>query len=449
MRAHAIAIAVLVVASAPAAAQTSVAGRADAVLRDMAARDLLQGAVVIGTRGRIDYAAGFGFADVGRRVPFTPDTPTDGASLAKTFTAAALLQLAAEGRVDLDAPVRDYVPEFPHTATRVRHLLSHSAGLPGYEALDAQFAPGTARTNAAHLAAVARTAPAPSFAPGSAFAYDNVAYDVAAMVIERASGVPYREVIDRRFAQPLQLALFVRPARLSDWSGPRTRGYRRSPAGWKDDDAFDDEGFHGGGNLYLSARDLQRWMAGYRSVIDAAAFGAAVAPARLDDGRATGLSLGSWYVSADRSRRYYIGHHNGFHNFGYVDDARGIAIAWVANDAPPPWLQVALPLALIAIAEGRAAGPLIAPPAAATVADPSGVYRVPQLGIVVISSEGERRAVRVNRVDYEAYPVGQGVRYVPGLDAYLRFTEAPDGGVTLNWDSVYLRTIAVRTAPAR
>ncbi len=426
----------------------AVALRADAMMRELADRNLFQGAVVIGRGGRMEYAAGFGFADLERQVPFTADTPNDGGSIAKTFTAAALLMLAGQGRVDLETRVREIVAIYPHRATRVRHLLSHSAGLPDFDWLDKRVPANETRTNTSHLGVVAREAPTPEFEPGSAFAYDNVAYDVAAMVIERVTGSSYADFVAAHFSRPLDLNAFVRPARFADWPGTRTRGYRRTASGWKDYDAHEWEGFHGASNIYISARDLYRWVAAYRGVVGVDAGRAAVMPARLDDGRATGITMGSWYVAGNGDRRYYTGHHNGFFNFGYADEARGLAVAWVANDAPPAWLQAALSRALIAIAESREPEPLQAPPFADSPANPSGTYRIADVGELVVmpaTDAGGHLRVRLRGVEYEAFPTGRGVRYVPGLDAYLRFTSAPDGGVLLSWDSVY----RVATAVAR
>lgn len=428
-------------------APSRVAARADALMHDLHSRNLFQGAVVIGRGGRVDYAAGFGFADIEQRTPFTPDTPTDGGSIAKTFTAAGLLMLAREGRIDLEAHVRDVLPEFPHATTRLRHLLAHSAGLPDYDWLDARVTAGEVRTNASHLALVTREALAPAFTPGSAYAYDNVAYDVAAMVIERRTRMSYADFVAQRFTRPLGLAATLRPARFADWPGVRTRGYRRTPAGWQDHDAYDFEGFYGGANIYPSANDLQRWAAGYKGVVGAATLRDAVAAAKLDDGRSTGLSLGSWYVSADAHRRYYTGSHNGFHNFAYADDARGLSVAWVANDAPPAWLQPALSRALVAIAEGRDPERLIAPAVAPAAADPAGTYRIAGIGDVAVRRDGKQMFLHLRAVTYQAFPVGGGVHYVPGLDAYVRFTATPQGQISLSWDSVYIVVPATLREP--
>ncbi|MBK9409530.1 MAG: serine hydrolase [Gemmatimonadetes bacterium] len=319
----------------------------------------------------------------------------------------------------------------------MRHLLSHSAGLPGYEWLDPRVAAGQPRTNASHLALVSRDAPMPAFVPGSAFSYDNVAYDVAAMVVERVSGASYPDVLAERFFRPLGLTAFVRPARFADWPGNRTRGYRRTNDGMAAHDAYDLEGFHGAANVYLSARDLHKWLAGYRRVVPPQALRNAIRLARLDDGRTTGISLGSWYLSPDTKRRYYTGHHDGFFSVAYADDAQDLTVAWVANDAPPAWLQPALTRALITIAEGGAPETLAPPPVSDAVTDITGTYRVPTLGEVRVRRDGERLIVRVRGVPYDAFAVGGDTHYVPGLDAYLRFGTSASGVRALRWDSIY------------
>lgn len=434
--------------SAEQSPPSRVATRADSLFRDLIQRERFQGSVVIAHGSQVLFEAGFGFADRERQVPFTPDTPTDAASIAKTFTAAGVLLLASEGKLDLEAPVRAVLPEFPHAETRVRHLLSLSAGLPDYEWFDARAPQGQPRSNAGHLALIADAGIAPRFAPGTRFAYDNAAYDVAAMVIERASSTTYAKFVAERFLDPLGIEAFIRPARFADWSGVRTRGYRRTADSLADHDAYDLEGSHGAANLYASARSLQRWAAGFRQPMGPECHAAAVSRARLDDGRTTGISMGSWYVDAARSRRYYTGSHNGFYSVAYADDASGLSLAWVANDAPPAWLHSGLTRALIEIAEGREPAALV-PPAPQEVADPSGVYEVPSVGAVRVRRVAKATQVECAGVTYDAFRIERGVHYVPGLDAYLRFAGDPKRGITLSWDSVFSHAPVIRrTTPS-
>lgn len=100
----------------------------DSMMRDLVARDRLQGAVVVGRGDRVVYRGGFGFADRAASVPFTPDTPTAAASIARTFTAAGLLELAQEGRLRLDDHVTRWLPALPYANVRLRHLLVHAVG---------------------------------------------------------------------------------------------------------------------------------------------------------------------------------------------------------------------------------------------------------------------------------------------------------------------------------
>lgn len=76
------------------------------------------------------FEKAYGLADAARRVPFSPDAPTDGASLAKTFTAALLLDMQKARQLDLDQPVQLLLPELPYPSVTLRHLLSHTSGIP-------------------------------------------------------------------------------------------------------------------------------------------------------------------------------------------------------------------------------------------------------------------------------------------------------------------------------
>jgi CubicO group peptidase (beta-lactamase class C family) len=92
----------------------------------------LSAAVVTGNRLR--WVKGFGLADLENRVPATPGTVYRFGSIAKPVTAAAIMRLVQAGRIDLDAPIRRYVPEFPEKPwpVTVRQVLCHQAGIRGY-----------------------------------------------------------------------------------------------------------------------------------------------------------------------------------------------------------------------------------------------------------------------------------------------------------------------------
>ncbi len=172
-----------------------------------------------------------------------------------------MLLLHGEGILDLDAPVQRYLPELPYPEITLRHLLSHSSGLPAYYDYFEPFIPaGQVRTTETLLGIIAERKPPLHFRPGSSFEYSSFAYDLAALAAARATGPTYGDLLQRRFFEPLGItSAFVRPARLSDFPGARTIGYRHIRGVREVNDVFDLEAFHGGSNIYISARDLHRW----------------------------------------------------------------------------------------------------------------------------------------------------------------------------------------------
>ena len=195
--------------SASAAASPASIGPADARIDSVFAfikPDAPGCAVGIYRNGELTWARGYGLASVEHQVPITPRTVFDLGSTGKQFTAALTLLLVAEGTVQLDAPVRRYLPELPAWAdtTTVRQLLHHTAGVRDYLTL---FALGgilnedlTTQTDA--VRAVARQR-ALDFAPGSAHSYSNSGYMLLAEIVARRTGKSYAQVARERLFAPL------------------------------------------------------------------------------------------------------------------------------------------------------------------------------------------------------------------------------------------------------
>lgn len=436
----------------------ALARRVDGLIAAAADAPAFSGAVVLARQGRVVYARGFGMANHEAGVAFTPDTPTDGASLAKTFTAAGVLWLANDGRVDLDAPVTRYVPAYPHAATTVRQLLAHSNGLPDYAFFDPHFAPDALRTTARLLRVLAKELPAPSFAPGSRFEYSNVGYDAAAAVIEAMTGQDYPRFVAERFFTPLGMrASFARPGRLADWRGVRTMGYRWRDGAWQLHDVFDNEAFYGASNLYFSANDLSRWAS-------AQAAGSAVPPAvaaagrqhPLIAGRPSSITLASWYCDDDGQRCHYTGSYNAFHSLVYFDRASGDSAVMVSNGTLPAERTINLQRELVAALAGAPAQP---DPATGfirfddkTRPTVAGTYRGEGLGTLRLRAQptadapGRLSAQIDNGPAFAVFPVSRDWFYMPGTDYWLAFS-GTTGAETLHLRSMYRAGTARRIMP--
>lgn len=406
----------------PSAAATEPAGLHQSLDR-LTREGKFSGAVVVRGPEGVRFARGYGLADPFTGRPFTPETPVDSASLAKPVTAAAILQIARDGMIDLDAPVRRYLPEYPHAPTTVRHLLSHSAGLTLKEGAE-----DLANKNNAALLAEAGD---PLFKSGTAFTYCNLCSITLALLIERVTGKHYLAAAKELVALPE--AVTLRPQRLADWPD-RAIGYRRKPEGTIERfDSWDGELLYGAANLSISAAQLAEWGSLWWQSRMGSISGTATTPAQIA-GKPSGLTLGNWYCARAGRRCHYLGHHEGFHHMLYWDADRRVTVAMMTNNALPPGTQQRLQRALIDFAEGdRHSGEREVETPLADIPVTVGQFEFSSGETVEIVANDERRSVRRDGIDYPAYLVGTGIRYVPGLDLYI--AGSADGG--LQWLSLY------------
>ncbi|PWK67160.1 D-alanyl-D-alanine carboxypeptidase [Streptomyces sp. CG 926] len=154
-------------------------------------------------------------------------------SVTKVFTAAVVLQLAAEGRVDLDGPVRRYLPGTvpdSYGAVTVRQLLDHTSGIPAADgpgdSFEAQWEHRFDVTDPHDQLADALAKKA-EFTPGTAQHYLNINYTLLGVLVEKVTGTSYEEAVGRRILRPLGLGQTSFPSRTQTGiPGPHNRGYQ-------------------------------------------------------------------------------------------------------------------------------------------------------------------------------------------------------------------------------
>jgi D-alanyl-D-alanine carboxypeptidase len=246
----------------------------------MRARDVPGAAVAVLHGDTLVFARGYGVADRERRTPVTERTVFQLASATKPFTAMAVLMLADEGHIDLDAPAARYLGWLRERdpIVTIRQLLTHTAGVPAdvRRANVDEFPIDEFRRR--FLAA------APASAPGTRWEYANAGYTLLALVVEEVTGAPFGDFLHSRIFAPLGMAHtgYRVPARRDaehargyDWVEGRLQPAPHVFSGW------------GNSGVESSVADLARWAAvldrgallgpwGYRMMFT---------PARLADGR--------------------------------------------------------------------------------------------------------------------------------------------------------------------
>lgn len=172
------------------------------VLQDLEEQDYPGIAIAVSIGGKSVWSEGFGYADLEQRVPLWPTSRFRIGSISKPFTAAAVARLFEDGRLDVDAPVQQYVPYFPEKRwpLTTRNLGAHLGGVRHYQG--EEFLSSTSyETVKSGLAIFA--ADTLLHAPGQRFAYTSYGWNLISAVVEGASGVPFLDFMRRDVFRPL------------------------------------------------------------------------------------------------------------------------------------------------------------------------------------------------------------------------------------------------------
>lgn len=208
--------------------------------------------------GRIVYARGFGFADISKHVPMSPDTEFFAGGLTKQFTAAAILLLAQDGKLALTDRVSKYVPEFrTAAAVTIGQLLTQTSGLPRIGSI-AGLSTDPTRPLKLRDVLAAMDAAKPVAVPGAGYDDNPLNYFLAALIVERASGVPLSDYLEQHVFIPLVMDhTFL--AGDSGISPAHAIGYTLVGSGFTPAPTWDPTWLDGREGLVTTIYDLAKW----------------------------------------------------------------------------------------------------------------------------------------------------------------------------------------------
>lgn len=304
-------------------------------------------AVAIVRDGKLAFAKAYGLADVQAPARMETNNNFRLASVTKQFTAAAIEILAERGKLSYDDPLRRWLPSLPEYtgSITIRHLLTHTSGLPDYEDLIPE-----SQTEQVHDDDIVRLLEGPQkplFEIGSRYAYSNTGYVFLGLIAEKASGVPLGEFMRREIFEPAgMLATVVMEPGVP--IANRAFGHARAEALWVRKDQSVTSATRGDGAVYSSVLDLAKWEAAIETakVVRRETQEMAFRPWVATDAAGVGYGFG-WRIGtiAGTPAMWHSGETSGFRNAFVRIPSRRIAVIVLTNRNEGNALRIAQRLA--------------------------------------------------------------------------------------------------------
>ncbi len=421
--------------------------------------------IAVVRNGEIVKAEGYGLANVELNVPATKDTVYQSGSVGKQFTAAAVMALVEDGKMSLDDPITKYLEESPDAwkDITIRHLLTHTSGIKDLTN-SLNLRKDYTDTEIVALSAKAKV----DFPPGDQWRYSNTGYALLGIIIKKASGKFYGDVLKERVFDPLGMTTALVNVE-ADIVPNRAAGYRLAGKTIKNQQWVSPTlNQTADGSLLFTVLDMAKWDAGLytEKALKKSSLQQSWTPVKLNNGRTHPYGFG-WALSEQRGKKEieHGGAWQGFqtHISRFVDQkltvivltnrvasdptriARGIAGFYEPSlmplsmvkpmSDPDPKLTEALKELAIDVAAGKAESPLLTSEhrdhfATLTAAEKNRATRslrdVKSLTFIaeddVSGHQVERHGVRVSRLlHYKAETAGKPV--------YVSFYLASDGKV--------------------
>ena len=311
----------------------------DAIMSDYDGN--VPGAAVLVLRdGEPVVRRGYGLADVEAGTPVTPETNFRLASVSKAFTAATVLLLTEDGVVQLDDPVRKWLPSLPEAADAItiHHLLAHTSGLIDYEDVMPEGLDRQVRD--ADVLAILEGQDRLYFEPGTEYRYSNSAYALLTLIVNAATGERYADFLRERIFSPLGMDNSVAFEDGISTVANRAFGHSLVDGQWTRTDQSPTSAVLGDGGIYSSLEDMAKWDA---ALYDGRLLSDATRALAFSD--QTGVSVDEDNVDAygygwrlDGERMWHSGETMGFRNVIIRDPEQHLTVLVLTNrNAPRPY----------------------------------------------------------------------------------------------------------------
>ena len=252
-------------------------------------------AVLVKRDGKILFEKGYGVRELRTRAKIGPQTNFRLASFTKQFTAMAIMLFVHDGKLRYDNRLTDIFPDFPAygKSITIRHLLTHTSGLPDYEDLmeKEEKAKGLLwssdhQIQEGEVLSLLEKESAGKFAPGTNWAYSNSAYVVLGLIVAKVAGMPYRDFLQQRIFTPVGMKHSIVFQKGVNEIAERAFGHSKENGKLLETDQSSTSATLGDGGIYSNLEDLAKWDEALQkhTLLSEAEMLAALTPVKLADG---------------------------------------------------------------------------------------------------------------------------------------------------------------------
>ena len=296
--------------------------------------------VLVIHEGKSIFTKGYGLADLETKTTITPNTNFRLASVSKQFTAMCVLKLAEQRKLRLDERLTDFFPEFPAYGRdiTVKHLLTHTSGLPDYEDLVPEGT--TIPLLDQDVLRILMQQDKTYFTPGAQYRYSNTAYAFLAQIVEIRSGQTFARFIKENIFAPLTMTNSLAYEAGLSVVPNRAFGHTWATNAWQRTDQSLTSSVLGDGGIYASVTDLAKWDAAlYKdTLVIESTLRAAFTPQTPTDrpGRSYGFG---WYLTEHRGvkQNYHSGESRGFRTRLARFPEKKFTVIILANRSDAKW----------------------------------------------------------------------------------------------------------------
>src|SRR5450631_255876 len=179
----------------------------DTYMRAQVEVNHFNGNVLVAKSGNILYQKAFGYSNYNTKVLLDNNSVFELASVSKQFTAMGILMLIEKGKLSFTDTLRKFFPELPYSNVTIQKLLTHTSGLPDYmDAMDQKWDHKNIAFNNDMIQFLAKEKVPENFSPGTKWEYSNTAYAILASIIEKVSGLSYKDYMYKNIFKPLEMS---------------------------------------------------------------------------------------------------------------------------------------------------------------------------------------------------------------------------------------------------